>query len=126
LASDQQKVREIILTAYEQGGTTPPNLKDVLEKLGMDFKQATPVFKLLHDQGMLVRVKDDMYYHVPALDSIKVKIIDFFADKQEMSAPDFKDITGLSRKYLIPVLEYFDKEKLTVRVGDVRHLRKRS
>ncbi len=126
LASDQEKVRSIVLGAYEQGGVTPPNLKDVLEPLGMTFKQAAPVFKLLQDQGQLVRAKDDMYYHVPALVGIKSKIIDFFADNQEMSAPDFKELTGLSRKYLIPLLEYFDKEKLTVRVGDVRHLRKRA
>lgn len=84
------------------------------------------MFRLLQDQGVLVRVKDDMYYLTSALSEIKSRILGFFEDKQEMSAPDFKDLTGLSRKYLIPVLEYFDKEKLTVRVGDVRHLRKRS
>ena len=126
LASDQEKVRNTILTAYEKGGTTPPNLKEVLEPLGMNFKQASSVLKLLQDQGQIVRVKDDMYYHVPALDSIRSKIVGFFEDAQEMSAPDFKGLTGLSRKYLIPVLEHFDREKLTVRVGDVRHLRKRS
>ncbi|QJB58274.1 selenocysteine-specific translation elongation factor [Pseudodesulfovibrio sp. zrk46] len=126
LASDQEKVRETILSAYEQGGFTPPNLKDVLEPMGMDFKQASPVFRLLQDQAVLVRVKDDMYYHVPALEEIKARIVGFFENNEEMSAPDFKDLTGLSRKYLIPVLEYFDKEKVTVRVGDVRHLRKRS
>ncbi|WP_272700037.1 selenocysteine-specific translation elongation factor [Desulfovibrio sp. Fe33] len=126
LASDQAKVRETILDAYSQGGATPPNLKDVLESLGMDAKQAAPVLRLLQDQGDLVRIKDDMYYHAPALNGIRESIIGFFAGHEEMSAPDFKDITGLSRKYLIPVLEYFDKEKLTVRVGDVRRLRKRS
>ena len=126
LASDQAKVRETILDAYSQGGATPPNLKDVLESLGMDAKQAAPVLRLLQDQGDLVRIKDDMYYHAPALNGIREGIIGFFAGHEEMSAPDFKDITGLSRKYLIPVLEYFDKEKLTVRVGDVRRLRKRS
>jgi len=126
LASDQEKVRETILAAYEQGGATPPNLKDVLKPLGMDFKQAAPVFRLLQDQGLLVRVKDDMYSYGPAVTVLKEKIVDFFATHQEMSAPDFKDMTGLSRKYLIPMLEYFDKEKLTVRVGDVRHFRKRS
>jgi len=126
LASDQEKVRETVLTAYRQGGMTPPNLKDVLEPLGMNFKQAASVFKLLQDQGKLVRVKDDMYYHGLALEDIKSKILTFFAENQEMSAPDLKELTGLSRKYLIPVLEYFDKEKLTVRVGDVRHLRKRA
>jgi selenocysteine-specific elongation factor len=126
LASDQAKVRETILGAYAGGGVTPPNLKDVLEPLGMTAKQAAPVLRLLQDQGELVRVKDDMYYHAQALNGIRDGIVGFFVDHEEMSAPDFKDITGLSRKYLIPVLEYFDKEKLTVRVGDVRRLRKRS
>lgn len=126
LASDQAKVREVIVAAYEQGGTTPPNLKDVLEPLGMDFKQASAVLKLLQDEGVLVRLTNDLYYHGPALEEIRSRMLGFFADNQEMSAPDFKSVTGLSRKYLIPLLEYFDKEKITVRVGDVRHLRKRS
>ncbi|EGB14163.1 selenocysteine-specific translation elongation factor [Pseudodesulfovibrio mercurii] len=126
LASDQAKVRETILSAYTEGGATPPNLKDVLEPLGMDVKQAMPVLKVLQDQGELTRIKDDMYYHAPALTGIRDAIVGFFADHEEMTAPDFKDLTGLSRKYLIPVLEYFDKEKLTVRVGDARRLRKRS
>ncbi|MDD3311243.1 selenocysteine-specific translation elongation factor [Pseudodesulfovibrio sp.] len=126
LASDQAKVREALLSAYAGGGLTPPNLKDVLEPLGMDFKQAAPVLKLLQDQGELTRIKDDMYYHVPALAEIRERMVGFFADHEAMTAPDFKEITGLSRKYLIPVLEYFDKEKVTVRVGDARHLRKRS
>ncbi|WP_207265048.1 selenocysteine-specific translation elongation factor [Desulfovibrio sp. Huiquan2017] len=126
LASDQAKVRERILSAYVGGGATPPNLKDVLEPLGLDAKQAAPVLKLLQDQGELIRIKDDMYYHTPALHGIRDGIIGFFADHREMTAPDFKELTGLSRKYLIPVLEYFDKEKLTVRVGDARRLRKRS
>ncbi|WP_319584426.1 selenocysteine-specific translation elongation factor [uncultured Pseudodesulfovibrio sp.] len=126
LASDQAKVRETILSAYTEGGAMPPNLKDVLDPLGMDAKQAGPVLRLLQDQGELTRIKDDMYYHTPALTGIRDAIVGFFADHDEMSAPDFKELTGLSRKYLIPVLEYFDKEKLTVRVGDVRRLRKRS
>jgi len=126
LASDQEAVRTALEAAYRQGGATPPNLKDVLEPLGLTARQVAPVLKLLQDQGELVRVKDDMYYHGPALGGIREAIVGFFETHTEMSAPDFKELTGLSRKYLIPVLEYFDKEKLTVRVGDVRHFRKRS
>jgi len=126
LASDQTKVRETIVSAYEKGGVTPPNLKDVLGPMGMDFKAASAILRLLQDEGVLVRLNNDLYYHGPMLENIQAKMVDFFADNQEMSAPDFKGITGLSRKYLIPLLEHFDKEKITVRVGDVRHLRKRS
>ncbi|WP_147821042.1 selenocysteine-specific translation elongation factor [Salidesulfovibrio onnuriiensis] len=124
LASDTARVREIILGAYEQGGIRPPNLKDVLEPTRMNFKEAAPVFRHLQDEGLLTKIKEDMYYHTPALEDIRSRIIAFFETSEEMGAQDFKGLTDLSRKFAIPVLEYFDKERLTVRVGDVRRLRK--
>ncbi|MFO7597558.1 MAG: selenocysteine-specific translation elongation factor [Desulfocurvibacter africanus] len=125
LASDEAKMRGSILAAYEQGGITPPNLKDVLDPLGVDFKQAAPVFKLLQDQGELLKIKEDMYFSRSAMEKLKGMIVGFFEKQEEMGPPDFKDLTSLSRKYAIPVLEYLDKEKITVRVGDKRRLRKR-
>lgn len=124
LASDTELVRETLLQAYEKGGIRPPNLKDALEPTGMSPREAAPVLQVLRDQGELVRINEDMYYHAPALEDLKNRVRGFFADHEEMSARDFKDMTDLSRKFIIPVLEFFDKEKLTVRVGDVRHLRK--
>lgn len=125
LASDVEKLRNSILSAYEQGGITPPNLKDVLDPLGVDFKEAAPVFKLLQDQGALLKIKEDMYFSTQAMERLKGMVVGFFGDHEEMGPPEFKDLTGLSRKYAIPVLEYLDKEKITVRVGDKRRLRKR-
>ncbi len=125
LASDTAQARERILAAYEAGGSTPPNLKDVLEPLGMDFKQAAPVFKLLQDQGLLVKIKEEMYYSAPAIRDITAKVVAGFAGREELEPSDIRELTGLSRKYAIPVLEWLDKEKITVRVGDRRRLRKR-
>jgi len=125
LASDEAKLRGSILAAYEQGGITPPNLKDVLDPLGVDFKAASPVFKLLQEQGELLKIKEDMYYSRSAMEQLKGMVVGFFEKQEEMGPPDFKDLTNLSRKYAIPVLEYLDKEKITVRVGDKRRLRKR-
>ncbi len=124
LASDTALVREMLLKAYKEGGIRPPNLKDALEPTGLNLREAAPVLQVLRDQGELIRINDDMYYHTGALDELKSRVIHFFSDHEEMSARDFKGMTNLSRKYLIPVLEFFDKEKLTVRIGDVRHLRK--
>ncbi len=125
LAADAEKLRAAVESAYAAGGETPPNVKDVLEPLGVDWKAAAGVFRLLQDQGVLVKVKEDMYFHAPALDALRARVVAFLEDRGEMSAPDFKTVCGLSRKYLIPLLEFFDKEKLTVRVGDVRVLRKK-
>ncbi|MBU1001888.1 MAG: selenocysteine-specific translation elongation factor [Proteobacteria bacterium] len=125
LAADQEKLRSAVLTAYAAGGETPPNLKDVLEPLGVNAKESAGVFRLLMEQGQLVKINEDMYFHATALDSIRAKVVGFLEQSGEMGAPDFKTLTGLSRKFAIPLLEHFDKEKLTVRVGDKRILRKR-
>lgn len=125
LASDASALREKLLSAYEAGGVTPPNLKDVLDPLNLTFKEAAAVFKVLQDEGALVKVKEEMYFAGSALREVQNKVVAFFATHEDMHPQDFRDVTGLSRKYAIPLLEYFDKEKLTVRVGDNRKLRKR-
>ncbi|WP_045218488.1 selenocysteine-specific translation elongation factor [Desulfonatronum thioautotrophicum] len=123
LASDQVKLRGAILRAYQQGGLTPPNVKDVLTPLDLEMKEAAPVFRLLQEQGELVKVKEDMFFSVQAMERIKEMVKGFFQDNPELEPADFRTVTGLSRKYTIPLLEYLDKEKMTVRVGDKRRLR---
>jgi selenocysteine-specific elongation factor len=125
LASDAASLREKLLAAYEAGGETPPNMKDVLDPLSLTFKEAAAVFKVLQDEGRLVKVKEEMYFASGALSGIIERLRAFFADHEEMTPQDFREVSKLSRKYAIPLLEYFDKEKLTVRVGDNRRLRKR-
>lgn len=125
LTSDAASLREKLLAAYESGGETPPNLKDVLDPLGVSFKEAAPVFKVLLDEGRLVKVKEEMYYARAPLDAVIERTRTFFAEREEMTPQDFREVSQLSRKYAIPLLEYFDKEKLTVRVGDNRRWRKR-
>jgi len=66
-----------------------------------------------------------MYFEAVAVAGLIEKVVAFFADHEDMHPQDFREVAGLSRKYAIPLLEYFDKEKLTVRVGDNRKLRKR-
>ncbi len=125
LASDAAGLREKILAAYEAGGETPPNLKDVLAPLGVAFKEAAPVFAVLLDEGRLVKVKEEMYFARAPLCAVIDRTRAFFADHEEMTPQDFREVSRLSRKYAIPLLEYFDKERITVRMGDNRRLRKR-
>ncbi len=125
LASDQAKLRAAIMTAYESGGITPPNLKDVLDPLGVDFKAAAPVFKLLLEQGELCKIKEEMYFARTAVDRLVAMIGEWFERNDDLGPGGLRDLAGLSRKYAIPVLEWLDKEKITVRVGDKRLLRKR-
>jgi len=125
LASDAASLRAKLLDAYDAGGLTPPNLKDVLDPLGVTFKEAAAVFKHLQDEGRLVKVAEGMYFSAAPLAELQRRVVAFFAGKDEMTPQDFREVSQLSRKYAIPLLEHFDKEKLTVRVGDSRRLRKR-
>lgn len=124
MASDQHKLRGILLDAYEKGGLTPANVKDILEPLDLTFKEAAPVFRLLQDEGLIVRINDSLYFAASAIEKLKVILDGYFANNLELGPPDFKELTNLSRKFAIPLLEFMDKEKFTMRVGDKRRLRK--
>ena len=125
LASDASALRQKLVEAYTAGGLTPPNMKDVLDPLNLTFKEAAAVFKLLQDEGQLVKIKEERYFDAASVAGLIEKVVAFFATHEDMHPQDFREVSGLSRKYAIPLLEYFDKEKLTVRVGDNRKLRKR-
>jgi selenocysteine-specific elongation factor len=124
LAQDQEQLKEQLARAYEDAGITPPNLREVLEGLSVSKKDALPVLRILSDEGRLVKVKEELYFSARALERIKEMVLDYFTRNQELTPTDFKNLTGLTRKFSIPLLEYLDKEKVTVRVGDVRQLRR--
>ncbi|MFH1035907.1 MAG: selenocysteine-specific translation elongation factor [Pseudomonadota bacterium] len=123
LAGGAQALRARLEQAYAQGGLTPPLFKEVTEK--DDKKEAKQVMQVLINEGVLVKLKDDLYYHAEALNEIKARLTAYFAEHERMGAQQFKEITGLSRKYLIPLLEHFDVTQVTIRVGDERVLRKK-
>ena len=75
--------------------------------------------------GFLAKATEDLYFHAPSLDNLKRKLVDHLLKHAEIDMPAFKDLTGLSRKFTIPLLEYFDKTRVTMRVGDKRILREK-
>ncbi|MBI5524329.1 MAG: selenocysteine-specific translation elongation factor [Desulfarculus sp.] len=123
LAGGAMALRARLEQAYAQGGLTPPLFKEVTEK--EDKKEAKQVLQVLLNEGVLVKLKEDLYYHAEALNEIKARLKAYFESHERIGAQQFKEITGLSRKYLIPLLEHFDATQVTIRVGDERVLRKK-
>jgi selenocysteine-specific elongation factor len=78
------------------------------------------------DEGRMIRVKEELFFHADAISDLKARLIDFLQQNQEINPGEFKEMTGASRKYTIPLFEYFDSENITIRVGDVRKLRKKA
>ncbi len=125
LAIDQEEMKEKITGIYLNSGLTPPYFKTIVKDLDVDAKQALQVLMLLVSEGVIVKTKEDLYFHSSHIQSLKGRLIDFLKANDEISTPQFKDMTGASRKYVIPLIEYFDATNITIRIGDIRKLRKR-
>lgn len=123
LAQDQEKARQKIEKIYAKGGLQPPYFKDLKE----DFpgNTAIDVLGVMVKEGLLLKIKEDLYFHRRAVEELEKRLIDFLKKHGEITTPQFKEMTGTSRKYTIPLIEYFDLSQITVRVGDSRVLRKK-
>ena len=124
LAADQSQIQGRFREAYLQGGLQPPYFKDLSKEAGIAPDQCKDVLQLLVNGGELVKVKEDLYFHHQAIDALRARLVDFLKENGEISTPQFKDMAGVSRKYLIPLAEYFDGQNVTIRVGDIRKLRR--
>jgi selenocysteine-specific elongation factor len=124
LGKDQTDVREKILKAYQRGGLQPPYFREIVKTLDVDPKRAKEVLMLLVEEGQIVKTKEDLYFHVKAVNELKNRLVDFLKSRGEITTPQFKEMTAASRKYVIPLIEYFDSKNVTLRVGDSRKLRR--
>jgi selenocysteine-specific elongation factor len=124
LGEDQADVRKKILKAYQEGGLQPPYFREVVKKLDADPKRTKEVLMHLVEEGQIVKTKEDLYFDTKAVDNLKNRLVDFLKSHGEITTPQFKEMTGASRKYVIPLIEYFDSKNVTLRVGDSRKLRR--
>lgn len=125
LQMDEQEMQKKIGNLYKKAGLKPPNFKDVLATFSeFSEQQIRQIIDLLLQKGTLVKINESLFFHADELEQLGKQVTDFISHEGEIDAPRFKDMTGLTRKFSIPLLEYFDKIKLTIRVGDKRILRK--
>ena len=123
LAQDQEKARRKLEDIYLNSGLQPPYFKEMRDKL--PGNTGADVIEVMLKDGILVKIKEDLYFHRNAIDGLQKTLTDFLKKNGEITTPQFKDMTGASRKYTIPLIEYFDRSQVTVRVGDSRVLRKK-
>lgn len=112
-----------ILKRLQAHGLTPPSLQELAEAMSLKESNLKDMLERLVHQQKVARVKGDMYFHAEPIRDLRDKVIGLLKSKGEMAPADFKALTNLSRKYMIPLLEYFDESRLTIRTGDKRVLR---
>ncbi len=125
LKGDLEELRKEIEKLYLELKLTPPSTKETVEKFADRRDQARNILKVMLNEGVLVKVSEEMYFHKDVLGNLREDYRTFLLKEGESTPASFRDMTGLSRKFIIPLMEYFDATKLTIRVADHRVLRER-
>ncbi len=123
LGAAEKAIQERLEEIYRKAGLQPPFFKDAAADLPGSPRQHKDVLEWMLNQGRLVKVKEDLFFHADAIADLQKRLVAFLNEHGEISAAQFKDMTQASRKYTIPLLEFFDGQRLTIRIGDVRRLR---
>ena len=122
MKDEEAEAKKKIEDAFSSAGLEVPYLKDVLAKLPVDKARAQKIVTLLLRDRVLIKVSDDLVFHRSTLDELRKRLLAFKTKSASIDVAGFKDLTGVTRKYAIPLLEYFDRERVTRRVGDKREI----
>lgn len=118
-------LRESLSAIYREGALAPPTVREILERFPDRQKEITSLLPVMTREGELIRISEDLNFHRDSLEKLRDEYRRLLVREGEATPASFKGLTGLSRKFIIPLMEYFDMTKLTMRAGDHRILRER-
>lgn len=124
LSPERQTLVDAIEQTFQKAQYQPPSVDEALAEQKLTRTEDRELLQVLVDQQKLVRLKGDLFYHREALADIETQLRTYLTQYEDISAGEFRDLLQISRKYAIPLLEHFDNQRLTMRVGDKRVLRK--
>ena len=121
LDTDEASTKSQIEAAFADAGLAVPAVKEVLARVPVDGKRAEQILHLLMRDKILLRISPELVFHRDALAQLKTRLASYKKEKGDrISIAAFKDLTGITRKYAIPLLEFLDRERVTRRAGDER------
>jgi selenocysteine-specific elongation factor len=121
LSPEEAKAKEVIEREFERAGLAVPSFAGMLEKLPVEARRAQKILQILLREKVLIRVTEDLVFHRAAVTQLRGLIAQYkLRNGTRLPVPAFKELTGVTRKYAIPLLEYLDREHVTRRVGDER------
>lgn len=121
-SGDQGRIREEILDLLRAGRAAPPDLNEIGVHLAQDAAKVHAVAAAMQAMGEIVRLDEHLVYPPRTLREIEQGLVGYLERNREMSVSAFRDLVGTTRKYAVPLLNYFDNKGVTVRKGDVRVL----
>jgi selenocysteine-specific elongation factor len=123
LSAEQQTAMDRVEREFRDAQASPPSPAEALGRAGLRGDEEHDLFQVLIESRRLVRVKESLFFHAEALESIQEKLVALLRERKEIGPGDIKDLLGISRKFAIPLLEFFDARRVTTRVGERRVLR---
>lgn len=125
LSHELEELRSAILRIYFDAGLATPTIREVTERYADKKSSLNKIFSVLLQEGMLIKITEDIYLHKEVLAKLRESYKSLLLKDGRATPASFKELTGLSRKYIIPLMEYFDRDRLTIRTGDQRILREK-
>jgi selenocysteine-specific elongation factor len=123
LSPDQRTAVDRVEREFREAEASPPSPAEALARAGVKGDEDHDLFQVLIESRRLVRVKESLFFHADALEAIQEKLVALLRERKEIGPGDIKDLLGISRKFAIPLLEFFDARRVTTRVGERRVLR---
>ena len=120
MKDEESESKTTIEEAFRSAGLKVPSLKEVLAGLKVDKIRAQKIVTLLLRDKVLIKISEELVFHQAALADLRQRLAALKTTTPKIDVGKFKELTGISRKYAIPLLEYLDRERVTRRVGDER------
>ena len=120
LGGEEQRMREALAGHFAALGLQAPSADEAIASLSLDRQRGRKIIQLLIDENFLVKISDDAIVHRDALQKLVADVRSLKPGRPKFGVREFKDLTGLSRKFALPLLEYLDGQRVTRRVGDER------
>lgn len=122
LTSKQQAAYEFIISELKRTGLNAPSFTELAQQTNLSVAEAKDIIELLSHNGEIIKIADGLYLHSSVVCQAEVLIRNYLKENGRITVSQARDILRSSRKYIIPLLEYFDKKRITRRLGDERVL----
>lgn len=103
---------------------TPPTTKELAVVHSADERRITDALRWLARNGQAIRLTDELYVDAGAARGFRERVVQAFTEREALTTLELKELAGTTRKFAIPLCEWLDRERVTLRVGDRRTLRR--
>ena len=122
LTPEQEALRDAIARLLRAGGTTPEDLRGLPKTVNASAKAVQEVVTAMQAMGQVVRLDDTLLFHPEVIEDVARQLVDHLKKNAEIDVSTFRNLIATTRKFAVPLLNYFDTQGITIRQGDVRVL----